>query len=240
MNAAAHLMQVCDATWPAARVVQSGPWTLREGRGGGKRVSAATANTPEAAADIPGAEAAMRALGQRPLFQIRGEDAALDTALAERGYAKVDPTILRAAPIAKLIDKPVPRVTAFAIWEPLAIMAEIWRAGGIGPERLAVMARAGLKTGILGRANDKPAGVAFAGLHGETCMVHALEVLPRSRRQGVAGWMMRAAAFWAHQNGAQQMAVLVTEANRGANTLYEALGLYPVGGYHYRQSPEER
>ncbi|MEM8579274.1 MAG: GNAT family N-acetyltransferase [Pseudomonadota bacterium] len=232
-------MRVCDATWPAARVWEDGHWYLRDGQGGGKRVSAATASGSGAAEQIDTAEAAMRRIGQRPLFQPRAGDDALDAALAQRGYAKVDPTLLRAGPIAALMDRAIPPVTAFAIWEPLAIMQEIWAKGGIGPARLAVMARAEVKTGILARWNEKPAGTAFAAVADGVCMVHALEVLPDQRRQGVAQWLMRKAAFWGAVQGAQHIAVLVTEANTGANALYDALGLARIGGYHYRQHPEE-
>ena len=34
------LFAVMETTWPAASVQQVGPWLIREGQGGGKRVSA--------------------------------------------------------------------------------------------------------------------------------------------------------------------------------------------------------
>ena len=39
----ATLQAAMDATWPAAAMHRAGPWMLRNGAGGGKRVSAATA-----------------------------------------------------------------------------------------------------------------------------------------------------------------------------------------------------
>ncbi|MGJ8545937.1 MAG: GNAT family N-acetyltransferase [Sulfitobacter sp.] len=231
---AATLMQVCEATWPPAKTWLAGPFTCRDGAGGGKRVSAATANAAAGAQDIDLAEAQMRGNGQDPLFQIRPEDAALDALLAARGYAKFDEVVLYTAPIASLTDVPIPRVTAFAVWEPLAIMAEIWAAGGVGPERIAVMARAACKTGFLARWNEKPAGTAFAGVHGDICMVHAVEIVPAQRRQGVAQWLMRAAAFWGSEQGATEIAVICVAQNAGANALYQRLGFTAVGGYHYR------
>ena len=215
-----HLFEVCDQTWPAARRFEMGKWTLREGRGGGQRVSAATARGLVALDDIAVAEVAMREMGQPPLFMIRSVDAALDGLLEAKGYRVVDPVTLYTLPIHQLTDVPIPRVTTFTIWEPLAIMAEIWEKGGIGPARLNVMSRAKIKTGVLARWNEQPAGVAFAGVHGNVCMVHAVEVLPHQRRQGVAEWMMRAAAFWGQAQGA---------------TLYRSLGFAPAGGYHYRK-----
>lgn len=235
---AAQLYEVCDQTWPAARRFDQGVWTLREGKDGGKRVSAATAAGSVTDADIPQAESAMKALGQDPLFMIRDGDDALDGLLDARGYQFIDPVIMYTLPIEALTDVPIPRVTAFNIWEPLAIMREIWASGGVGPARQAVMARAKVKTAILSRWNEMPGGVAFAAVHDGICMVHAVEVLAHQRRQGVAQWMMRRAAFWGQAQGATHLAVLCVEQNEGANGLYRALGFAEQGRYHYRQSPK--
>lgn len=239
MTSSAHeLYAVCEHTWPSARQFAHGNWTIRDGAGGGKRVSAATATGAVTDADIAQAEGAMVELGQAPLFMIREGEAALDTTLDARGYSIIDPVALYTLPIAQLTDIPIPRVTAFHIWEPLAIMREIWAQGGIGPARIDVMQRAGTKTAILARWNEKPAGVAFAGVHEGVCMVHAVEVLPHQRRMGVAQWIMRAAAFWGASQGAQHIAVLCVKENTAANALYQALGFQYAGGYHYRHRPD--
>ncbi|MFK7835182.1 MAG: GNAT family N-acetyltransferase [Sulfitobacter sp.] len=234
----AQLYDAVDETWPAARRWTEGRWTLREGQGGGKRVSAATALGEIAAPDIAKAEAGMVAIGQKPLFMVREGEENLDALLAAEGYAVVDPVILYSLPIENLTDVPIPRVTAFTIWEPLAIMREIWAEGGIGPARLGVMARAKVKTAIFARWNEKPAGVAFAAVQGEICMVHAVEVPTHQRRQGVAQWIMRKTAFWGHAQGAKHISVLCVEENKAANALYRALGFAPVARYHYRHKPE--
>jgi GNAT superfamily N-acetyltransferase len=232
---ASDLYAAVEGTWPPARSFRQGPWTLREGQGGGKRVSAATAEGPVDGADIAAAETAMRAMGQVPLFMIREGDEALDSALEARGYAVIDPVTMYACAAARLTDIPIPRVTILRVWEPLAIMLEMWAAGGIGPDRIAVMHRAkGPKTGLLGRFNDKPAGCAFAAIHDGIAMVHAVEILPHQRKLGVGKWMMRAAAFWAASQGARTLAVVCTDANTGANALYASLGMQVVGQYHYR------
>jgi GNAT superfamily N-acetyltransferase len=240
MPDAARLYDVVDSTWPAAEARQQGPFLLRRGDGGGQRVSAATAMGPVTAADIDAAEIAMQAMNQPRLFQIREGDAALDRMLTARGYAVVDPVNLYVAPVQGVATRRPPPVTAFCVWEPLAIQIDIWAKGGIGPGRLAVMQRAkGPKTSILGRLNDHPGGTAFVAIHDGIAMVHALEVLPHQRKQGMAGWFMRMAAFWAQDNGASHLAVVCTQANIGANTLYASLGMALVGQYHYRKHPDD-
>ncbi|MDW3223262.1 MAG: GNAT family N-acetyltransferase [Paracoccaceae bacterium] len=223
-----------DATWPAAETAMVDPWLLRRGAGGGKRVSSATAHGSVQQPDVEQAVVAMDNWGQDPLFMIRPHDQELDALLAAQGYGIIDPTNVYSVAIERLTEVPLPRVTAFCIWEPLAIMCEIWAKGGIGPERIDVMERAHVKTGILARWNEKPAGAAFAAVDGDICMVHAVEVLPGQRRQGVAQWIMRAAAFWGQKHGASHMSVLCTAANRPANKLYSSLGFERVGHYHYR------
>ncbi|GHF61243.1 N-acetyltransferase [Seohaeicola zhoushanensis] len=229
-----------DATWPAASYRQLGPVTLREGQGGGSRVSAATVEGAFTEADLAAAETAMREMGQRPIFQLRPGQDTLDTALAARGYAVLDPVNLYTCPIEQLTDIPLPRMTVLEIWEPLALMLEIWEAAGIGPARIAVMMRAsGPKTGLLGRHKDKPAGCAYVAIHDGIAMLHALEVLPTQRRSGMGKWFMRAAGLWAQKHGAHTMALMCTKANQAANGLYSSLNMQVVGDYHYRQLREE-
>ncbi|MGR3761648.1 GNAT family N-acetyltransferase [Roseobacteraceae bacterium NS-SX3] len=238
MTAASRCYEVVEATWPAAAKRALGPITLREGQGGGSRVSAATAERPVTEEDIAKAEEAMRAMGQPCLFMIREGETELDARLAARGYEVKDPVNLWTCPAAQLTDAAIPRVTTFCVWEPLAIQREIWAAGGIGPERVAVMERAAApKTALLGRYDDKPAGAGFVAIHESTAMVHALEILPHQRRKGMGAWMMRQAAFWAVENGAGELAVLCTKANEGANRLYASLGMGVAGEYHYRILP---
>ncbi len=234
------LFEVIDGTWPAARFIRHDPWMLRAGEGGGSRVSAATAEGLIRDSDIPAAEAGMRELGQDPLFMIRPGDEALDAMLEARGYTVADPVIAYSCPVEHLTDIALPQVRVLHVWEPLAIMCEIWEAGGIGPARLAVMKRVhGPKTGLLGRFRDKPGGTGFVAMHQGTAMVHALEILPHQRKQGLGGWMMRGAALWAQAQGADTLSVMCTKANIGANALYSRLGMCVVGEYYYRRAPQE-
>jgi ribosomal protein S18 acetylase RimI-like enzyme len=232
---AQRLIAVLEATWPPASSRSLGPWTIRDGQGGGKRVSAATARAPVTAEDLPQAEAAMGALRQTPLFMIREGETALDTLLASRGYTVVDPVDAFAAPLDRVDLAKPPRLSAIPAWPPLAIQRELWAQGHIGPARLAVMERAPFpKATLLARLDDRAAGTAFVGIHDGMAMIHALEIHPRFRRRGLGRHMMAGAIHWARAQGARDFGLVVTSANAGAQALYASLGLTRVGHYHYR------
>lgn len=226
------LAEVMEATWPPAACVSCGPFLLRDGQGGGKRVSAATVEGAWTEGDLARAEAAMDA----PLFLIRAGDAALDAALDARGYHVIDPVLAYSAPVDLLAGDGPARMTTFPHWPPMQIARTLWSDAGIGPARLRVMERAPeAKTVILGRANDRASGVAFVACHGRHAMLHALEVVPSLRRQGSAQNILRAAAAWAKSAGADSLSLVVTVANAPARALYVGMGMTEVEGYHYRK-----
>lgn len=233
------LYAVAEATWPPAQAYAQHGFTIRDGRGGGKRVSAATLSVGLESADIELAEKEMLGLGQERLFMIRDGDDALDAALADRGYRVIDPVNVYAVKAADLTRDDIPRTIAIPAWEPLKIMEEIWAAGGIGPARINVMRRASSpKTGIFSRFNDKPAGTSFIAMHEGVTMLHALEVVPAQRRSGLGRWAMHRAGHWTLQNGGHTVSVLCTQANDAANGLYQSLGMSLIGAYHYRIKTE--
>lgn len=242
---ATALHAALDTTWPTAARHDCGPFLLRQGAGGGKRVSAATLQGMSATAeDIARAEDGMRDMGQDALFMIRDTqaapaDAALDTALDGRGYSIIDPTVFYSAPVGGVARVPRPMAT-FPVWPPLALQAALWEDAGIGAARQAVMTRVtGPKRAFMARHRNRAAGVAFGALDPETgiAMLHALEVVPDFRREGVARELVGAIAQWAADIGAAHFALAVTEANKEARALYLRLGMAETGRYHYRHLP---
>ena len=222
--------ELMERSWPPAARHDIGPFRLRDGGGGGKRVSAATCLGDWDLPALIAAEAAMT----EPLFVIWPGDEELDAALAARGYRVIDPVVVYEAALADLCAD-VPPLQTFAHWPPLAIAAEIWAEGGIGPGRLAVMTRAeGAKCTLLARHDDHPAGVAFVACVEGAALLHALEVRPSFRRLGVGESLLRGAANWAAAQGANRLLLVVTEQNLAARALYDRLGMRVVGQYHYR------
>ena len=229
---------VIAGTWPPVSTRRLGPFTLREGGGGGKRVEAASCEGTPSDEELSAAERAIDGPGRRTLFRVDEGQVAFDRMLSARGYLVLDPTLVLSGPVAPLAGVETPPVSAFTVWPALQLQREIWSEGGIGPARLAVMERvSGPRTSILGRMSDQPAGTAFVALSGDTAMIHAVEIRRAYRRQGLATVMMRHAARWAAGQGADTLSVLVTEANDAAIALYRGLGLEGGRCYHYRLRP---
>jgi len=231
-----RIFQAMDMTWPAAETLALGPWILRRGKNGGKRVSAATTNAHVTGKDIQDAKSAMVAMGQVPLFMLRQGNADLDIMLDAIGYRVVDPVLLMAAPCDLIAQLKPALLAAIPAEFPLAMMQEIWMRGGIGPARINVMLRAkGPKTFLFSRHEvDKPAGCAFVAVDGDIAMLHALEVAPKARRSGVGRNLLGRAAIWSKQHGATYFAVATTGENLPAQKLFSGLGMQVVDKYHYR------
>ena len=234
------LTESLDTTWPPAATWRVGPFTLSDGAGGGKRVSSATTETAAGRDDITRAASAMGETGAARLFRLDEASADLDSILADQGYQTVDPTLFYASEIGTLLNPGQRPLDAIAAETRLGIQAEIWEQGGIGAPRLAIMDRVTVpKTWLLARLNDRAAGTAFLGIHNNLAMIHAIEVLPRARRQGAARAMIHRAAKWATERGATHLGLAVTAANEPANALYASLGMRQVGKYHYRIHPDD-
>lgn len=232
-DARALLADMLD-TWPCVASYRLGPWRMRDGGGGGSRVSSATAEGPVTATDLAVMEDASARMAQPAQVMVRPGEDALDAVLGAAGYRVQDETLLYAAPLAAF--PPPPPGTGYATWPPLAVQTALWAEAHIGPARIAVMTRAaGPKAAILGRAAERVSGTGYVAISGETAFLHALTVVPALRRQGCARHMLWAAAEWAQSAGATQLALAVTRANTGACALYASQGMQVVGQYHYRR-----
>lgn len=228
------LANAFEATWPAAEYADTGGFRVGRGFGGGGRVSSARALADWTDAGMDAAIAVQRGWGQRPLFRARDDDTRLTEALLARGLQRENPTLIMAAVIAALDDRPIPPVTAFTVWPAMAIQREIWAEGNISVARQAVMEHAPQpKVSLLGRLEDRAVGAGFVAVHDGVAMLHGLEVLPGWRRKGMGGWLVRRAANWAAGQGAGRLALAVSRANTGAVALYRSLGFQDVVGYAY-------
>ncbi|MEL7344087.1 MAG: GNAT family N-acetyltransferase [Pseudomonadota bacterium] len=217
------LLDALRATWPPARVWSENGLTHADGAGGGKRVSASRLNGPLAHS--------ASALLQAPLVQVPDGAHSLEMHLGQ-SHDILDPTALYAASSEAVAGFDPEIYVADA---PIAAMRQLWAAGSVGAERLAVMERVkGPKAFLMSRDAGQLAGVAFVATSGDIGMLHAVHVAPRFRRAGHGRRLTRAAARWVFQHGGSTFALAVVRANTGAIALYEGLGMRPMGGYHYR------
>ncbi len=233
----ARYFTAIDETWPPKDVFDLGPVTLRRAQGAGMRVSSASVREGWAKTDIVAAETRMRGMGQVPSFAVRPGQAALDAVLARRGYRKCfEVVLLTASPGTILARSPDPGDLVFFSEMLLQVQRDIWVAGGhVQPPRFAVMERVrGTRTWLLGGLGNRPVATAFVALSGRVAMLHALEVHASARRMGLGALLTGAAARWAADEGAAELALLVTEENISARRLYEAMGMGIAGRYHYR------
>lgn len=239
-----RIFNALEATWPAADYARAGAFRVGRGMGAGQRVSAAWRVADGGAGDggagdvhaddVDAAMAVQAGWDQPALFALRDGDGATAALLTARGMTRHRDTVVMAGPVAAMTDVAIPPVTAFAVWPPMAIQRDLWTEGGIDAARQDVMARvAGAKTALLGRTDDRAAGVGFVAAHQGVGVVHALHVLAPWQRQGLARWLMRRAAGWAAEQGCDTLALAVTRENAPAIALYQGLGMAEVGGYAY-------
>lgn len=222
------LYETIDYTWPSVSSQVKQGWLVKNGLGGGKRVSATLQLDPQA--NIKSAEKMMKALGQDCLFMIRKNDSVLDHTLDKLGYNLIDPVIIFCSPT-RLVDKSYDK-KFYAT--PNTVMKRIWLNGGISSARLDIMERTKVpKTYIL--IDNK--AVAFVAIHKDIAMVHALEVLKEYRREGLAKRIMHKVNIWASINGAKFLSVITVKDNIPAKNLYHNIGMSEVGYYHYRLKP---
>ncbi|WBU62988.1 GNAT family N-acetyltransferase [Paracoccus aerodenitrificans] len=230
------LERAFEESWPAAEYIETGGLRTGRGLGGGMRVSSTRPTGSECHEDdIDRAVEIHQGWSQNPAFRVP-EGHPLEEILKTRDWQPNTRTLILSAAVTELADRDIPPVTSFAIWPPLAIQKELWTEQGIGAARQEIMSRVELpKTSILGRIDDRAAGTAFVAAARDHAALHALEVIETQRRKGLAGWIVRNAAFWAQQQGCKTMFLAVTAQNRPAIALYKTLGFSEIAAYHYWQ-----
>ena len=230
---AARVMAAIKATWPSAEIRRVGPFDVPMDRDGTRRSQAARLVGVDASeAEIAAVEAA------RPggvIGTLEGD--AIEATLERLGHAPEGHSLLMAGPAAPLAG-PLPVMTGFAHWPPLAICGRLWDETGNDAARRAPMERAPHpKTAVIVRAEDRPAGILFAAVDGDCAALHAVATLPEMRRKGVGMTGMRHAARWAAGHGADWIVLPVEATNAPAVALYRSAGLSPVGAYRYWRAP---
>lgn len=231
--------------WPAAVIEELDGWRLRFAQGVTGRANSVWPNADHGRfsldAKIEQAEAFYRARGLPARFQITpaAQPAALDEALAARGYRNVAPTLVQTA-VLPPSDAPAPAHTAVLH----AVLRDDWfdfaaQTGGYDAHtagvRRAILQRIALpkafaRVDVDGRLAGIGLGVAGDGLLG----VFGMVTRPDLRRSGVATAVLRALLRWGAAQGAESAYLQVVAANAPAQALYRRAGFTTLYAYHYR------
>jgi GNAT superfamily N-acetyltransferase len=229
--------------WPALQTLVHDGWILRFARGHTKRANSVNAVWPcrePLDARIAHAEALYRRHGLPPIFRVTPlAEPELDAALAARGYASVDPTVVMQATLG---DAPAPISGVEVTSEPQPHwLGAFAKASSAQPESAAILGE------MLGRivpaasfarvdaANGVPCAFGMGVLEGGDLGIFEMLTVASARRTGHAARIIGALSAWARAQGARHAYLQVVADNAPARALYAKLGFSDVYAYHYRR-----
>ncbi|MFI0448535.1 GNAT family N-acetyltransferase [Actinomadura sp. 6N118] len=218
--------------WPAPFSQDMGGWRLRHADGVTKRANSVLPLGDPGRVDvaIERAERFYAELGLPAVFSVsdQARPEGLDGTLAERGYARVDPTLAMIKEIGEggggvAIDD-TPSREWLDLW---------WSVDGRYPEQLPMAEK--ILTGVpAGYAMLDGVAVGRGVVQGEWLGIYSMAVAPEARRRGLARRVLRALLRWGGELGCTRAYLLVVEENAAARVLYASEGFEVAGGYHYR------
>lgn len=207
--------------FPGVETGRVGDWTLRwepapVGRLRRRANSALAMGDPglPVSGALAGVDAFYRARGRTPLVQVE-QGSPVEEEVRKAGWqpAGGDAVFLLAATAQLSRSLPDPGDVDLSV-----AGARVWASIGTGCDPLAE---------------------GQAGLDGDWLGLHALEVDPDHRRQGLATRLIAALVEWGAEQGARTVWLQVETDNAPAYALYDRLGFSEHHRYRYYQSPED-
>lgn len=221
---------VAAATWPARRTQALDGWILRFSEGFSSRansVSTLVYSGRPLDASIGAVEAAYRAQGLPPLFQITpaSRPVGLEDALRARGYIHKSPTMVMVADAAPIAASGAAQVFGAVDADFTALTREGSHSPADGDERLATLARTTLpKAFVVARENEDAASCGASIAADGWAGVYVMRTTPARRRHGHGRRVLGAIAAWALTQGAERLFLQVDEANTAGRALYAQAG----------------
>jgi ribosomal protein S18 acetylase RimI-like enzyme len=247
MTATGRFDRLVAAAWPAPHVERLAGWRLRYAAGVTKRAnSVLPLGRPRGRAlraAVDGAERFYAARELPTVFSIGdGACPGLDEALAARGYAVTDPTLVMSA------DLPSPERDAATNGNTTSTISDTpsrdwldlwWSVNSQYGDRLDRLAAARqILTGVpASYVHVADAAVGRGVAQGEWYGIYCMAVAPHARRRGLGRVVLRALLEQARRQGARRAYLIVVERNDPARALYERAGFRVAGRYHYRVQP---
>ena len=164
---------------------------------------------------------------------------AVRAAVAARGYAPDQPTLVKIGAVADMALAGAP--AAEVADRPPQGWADVFLAPGFDPAdgayRVAVLGRSpgAVYAGV--RREGRMVAVGVASFAHGWASVHGMRTDPAWRGQGLAGQVLAGLAAAAQARGITRVFLQVEEGNTGARSLYRARGLQPAWRYSYWRRP---
>jgi ribosomal protein S18 acetylase RimI-like enzyme len=230
---------LADAAWPALERERVLGWETRFASGVTKRANSAwaTGSGADASAEALAAiESAYRRRGLPPLFQLGGGESAVQQLLTERGYRRVDETLVLAASVAP--DLRVEAGVTIADEPDDEWLATWWAVDGRGGAaelsvaRRILMGAPALYAGL--RMDGALVSVARLALVGEWGGLYCVATLPEHRRRGHSARVVASLLAAGRERGVTDAWLQVLAGNAGAIALYSGrFGFAEVERYCY-------
>ncbi|GGP21797.1 GNAT family N-acetyltransferase [Silvimonas iriomotensis] len=230
-----------QSAWPALSTEVFDGWLLRFANGYTKRANSVTplyAGTLSDAEKVAYCERRFADAGLPGIFKLTQEHAALDAALAERGYAQIDLSSVQTAELATQTLVQDPAVTlqanADAGWiDAFARLGNLNTAQRHAAERMLAQYAASTAFGVLEHEGEVLA-CGFAVRQHDYVLLFDICTDPAWRRQGLGRRLVASLLAWGAERGATQGLLQVVASNEAAVALYAGFGFVEQYRYWYR------
>ncbi len=230
--------------WPAHQTVFCQGWVLRLAGGFTKRANSANPLAPEAPFEAVRAEAETLYArhGLPAVFRITPlAPPEADAALQAAGYAHFDPSLVLQRPLAPQAHYALAADVSLSASPSTAWLDGFAAANGVAPHHRAlhhalVQAIAPLAVFATLHAQGQGQAVGFGLAVCERGWVGLFDIAVAATHQrcGRGRSLVQALLDWGAAQGARGAYLQVRAQNAAALRLYEALGVKPAYGYHYR------
>ena len=236
--------------WPALETHEVAGWVQRLAGGYTKRAN--SINALEPGPDFTdrvrtSLEQIYRERGLPPIWRLTPlAPASADRVLADRGYRRIDESLVQRAPLdgrfggrfggvdpeVKIASAPSPAwLEGFATLSPVAPQHRQTMAGMLGRIAAPVISQAGFARV---EEDGQPIAFALGVVDGDHVGIFDVLVAPRARRRGLARRLTESICAWGRAHGARFAYLQVVATNAAALPLYASLGFETVYAYAYR------
>ena len=166
--------------------------------------------------------------------------AAIQAALAHRGYQAQQPTLVQVGSVANLRalshGKPA-RVST----RPEAAWASVYLAEGFDPvdgaHRIQALSRSQNMVYACVEEDGQAVAAGTAAFSQGWCSIHGMRTIPARRGRGLAARILAALADTASEHKLERVFLQVEEGNTAARALYSRAGFETAWRYHYWRKP---